>query len=80
VATTEHDDKIASVIEPYVYEWTSHYNGSISAEHGIGFLKSKYLKYSKSNLEIVLMKKIKNTLDPKQILNPYKIFVQDDTN
>lgn len=80
VATTEHSDSIASAIEPYVYEWTSKYKGSISAEHGIGFLKSKYLKYSKSKLEIDLMKKIKNTMDPKKILNPYKIFPLDDVN
>jgi len=78
VATTEHSDSIVSAIEPYVYEWTSKYKGSISAEHGIGFLKSKYLKYSKSKFEIDLMKKIKNTMDPKKILNPYKIFPSDD--
>lgn len=80
VSTTEQNDKIASAIEPYVYEWTGKNKGSISAEHGIGFLKNKYLKYSKSNIEIDLMKKIKNTLDPKKILNPYKIFPQDDIN
>lgn len=57
-----------------MYEWTRKFKGSISAEHGIGFLKTKYLKYSKSDLEIDLMKKIKNTMDPKKILNPYKIF------
>lgn len=78
VATIEQSDKIASKIEPYVYEWTSKHKGSISAEHGIGFLKSKYLKYSKTNLEIELMKKLKNTFDPKSILNPYKIFSQDE--
>jgi len=78
VATIEHNDEIASAIEPYVYEWTSKNKGSISAEHGIGFLKSKYLKYSKSKIEIDLMKKIKDMIDPKKILNPYKVFPQDD--
>lgn len=80
MATVEHSDIIASAIEPYVYEWTKKYKGSISAEHGIGFFKSKYLKYSKTDLEVDLMKKIKNTIDPKKILNPYKIFPQDDIN
>lgn len=80
VATVEHSEKIASSIEPYVYEWTSKYKGSISAEHGIGFLKTKYLKYSKSKFEIDLMKKIKNVMDPNNTLNPYKIFEPDDTN
>lgn len=77
MATTEYDEKITSTIEPYVYELTRKYKGSISAEHGIGFLKTKYLDYTKSNLEIELMKKLKNTMDPKKILNPYKIFPQD---
>lgn len=80
VATIKHSEKVVSAIEPYVYEWTKKYEGSISAEHGIGFLKSKYLKYSKSNMEINLMKKLKNIIDPKNILNPYKIFPQDDIN
>lgn len=79
VATIKHSNEVASAIEPYVYEWTNKYKGSISAEHGIGFLKSKYLKYSKSGLEINLMKKLKNTMDSKKILNPYKIFSQDET-
>lgn len=77
MATTAYNDKITSAIEPYVYEWTCKYKGSISAEHGIGFLKSNYLDYSKSKLEIELMKILKNTIDPKKILNPYKIFPQD---
>ncbi|XP_025408574.1 D-2-hydroxyglutarate dehydrogenase, mitochondrial-like isoform X2 [Sipha flava] len=80
VATNEHSDKIVSAIEPYVYEWTTKCKGSISAEHGIGLLKTKYLKYSKSDIEVDLMKKLKNTFDPKKILNPYKIFPQDDIN
>jgi FAD/FMN-containing dehydrogenase len=63
-----------------VYEWTTKCKGSISAEHGIGLLKTKYLKYSKSDIEVDLMKKLKNTFDPKKILNPYKIFPQDDIN
>ncbi|XP_050425609.1 D-2-hydroxyglutarate dehydrogenase, mitochondrial-like isoform X2 [Adelges cooleyi] len=74
VATTAHNEDVVSELEPYVYEWTSQYKGSISAEHGIGFLKRKYLKYSKSQLEIDIMKKLKNTFDNRQILNPYKIF------
>lgn len=63
-----------------MYEWTRKFKGSISAEHGIGFLKTKYLKYSKSDLEVDLMKNIKNVIDPNKILNPYKIFPQDDIN
>ncbi|MCR9141448.1 MAG: FAD-binding oxidoreductase [bacterium] len=47
--------------------------GSISAEHGIGLLKKKYLHYSRSQAEIQLMRGIKAVLDPGGILNPGKV-------
>lgn len=50
------------------------FSGSISAEHGVGLLKKKYLTYSRSPREIELMKKMKSVFDPKGILNPGKIF------
>ncbi len=49
------------------------YRGSISAEHGVGLLKRKYLSYSKSELEISLMKGIKKVFDPNGIMNPEKL-------
>jgi FAD/FMN-containing dehydrogenase len=48
-------------------------NGSISAEHGIGMIKRKSLEKFKSKNEIELMKKIKISLDSKNILNPGKV-------
>ncbi|MCY4512501.1 MAG: FAD-binding oxidoreductase [Bdellovibrionales bacterium] len=50
------------------------YQGTISAEHGIGLLKKPYLNYTRSEEEIELMKKIKRVFDPDGILNPGKIF------
>ncbi|MEO0294257.1 MAG: FAD-linked oxidase C-terminal domain-containing protein [candidate division WOR-3 bacterium] len=50
------------------------YGGKISGEHGIGFTKKKYLKYSRTKEQIELMKEIKKIFDPKNILNPGKIF------
>ena len=47
--------------------------GSVSAEHGIGIQKPKYLHYSKSDSMISTMKVIKEALDPNGILNPYKV-------
>lgn len=49
-------------------------NGSISAEHGLGFLKAKYLELAKPNSNVDLMYKLKKLMDPKGILNPYKVF------
>jgi glycolate oxidase subunit GlcD len=50
------------------------YKGSISAEHGIGLLKKDALAFSRTESEIALMKKIKQALDPQNLLNPGKIF------
>jgi FAD/FMN-containing dehydrogenase len=61
-------------IEDVVYEIASHRRGSISAEHGIGSLKKKYLHYSRSDAEITLMRALKKAIDPNGILNPGKIF------
>ena len=48
-------------------------NGSFSAEHGIGLIKKEGLKKFKNKNQIEFMKKIKKSLDPKNILNPGKI-------
>lgn len=47
--------------------------GSISAEHGIGIEKRDYLSVSRSENEIALMRLLKSTLDPNNILNPGKV-------
>ena len=48
-------------------------NGSISAEHGIGFMKRGLMEHIKDPVELDLMRAIKATLDPKGILNPGKV-------
>ena len=50
------------------------YEGSISAEHGVGLLKKDYLHYSRSPQEMDLMRSIKKAFDPNSILNPGKLF------
>ncbi len=60
-------------INDIVYEKIATVNGSVSAEHGIGLDKKAYLHHSRSKAEIELMKTIKRTLDPKNILNPGRI-------
>ncbi len=57
-----------------VYGALRGHNGVISAEHGIGLEKKAYLDVSRSSGEIALMQALKQTLDPKGILNPGKIF------
>ena len=48
--------------------------GSITGEHGIGFMKAKYLGLELSPDTIALMKRVKQAFDPNGILNPGKIF------
>ncbi len=67
-------------VEHIVYEALGRRQGVISAEHGIGLDKREYLKHSRSEEEIALMKILKQALDPKGILNPGKIFTpQEET-
>ncbi|HET6720498.1 MAG TPA: FAD-linked oxidase C-terminal domain-containing protein, partial [Rhodocyclaceae bacterium] len=58
-----------------VYDLVSARGGSISAEHGIGQLKARALLNYKSAAERRLMQAIKQTLDPKGIMNPGKLLV-----
>ncbi|MGO2581166.1 MAG: FAD-linked oxidase C-terminal domain-containing protein, partial [Halomonas sp.] len=60
-------------VEELVYGSLVKYNGSISAEHGVGLEKRDYLALSRSPEEIALMKRMKLALDPKNLLNPGKI-------
>ena len=61
-------------IETSVYEPLRLIGGSVSAEHGIGFEKKQYLNLSRTEAEIKLMQGLKQSLDPKNILNTGLIF------
>ena len=61
-------------VETIVYERLGKVNGAISAEHGIGLEKREFLPHSRSDAEIELMRTLKRALDPKNLLNPGKIF------
>lgn len=78
VAPTDMDEKAfrakASDFDLRSYTFLSSVGGSISAEHGIGRLKKKYLPYSRSEREIELMRSIKMAFDPGLILNRGRIF------
>jgi len=69
------DDKLLDLLEPWVFEWVAAAKGSISAEHGVGQCKPEYLHLSKADSAVTLMKQLKVLLDPKGILNPYKVLV-----
>ena len=56
-----------------IYGLVREFGGSISAEHGIGTQKKKWLGHSRSEAEIALMRTLKAALDPHGVLNPGKV-------
>jgi FAD/FMN-containing dehydrogenase len=61
-------------VEEIIYGALEGRSGSVSAEHGIGLEKRSYLPLSRSGSEIALMRQLKRALDPRNILNPGKVF------
>lgn len=64
IATRKFDRRVEVALEPYVYEWIQRCGGSISAEHGLGFAKKKYIGYSRNDTMVRLMRQIKDLYDP----------------
>lgn len=56
-----------------IFEIVEKFNGSVSAEHGVGLTKKPYLHYSRSEKEIEIMQSMKNTFDPNNIMNRGKL-------
>jgi len=57
-----------------IFRLTVSLGGTISGEHGIGYSQKKYLPIALGAEEIALMRSIKKTFDPNNIMNPGKIF------
>ena len=57
-----------------IFELTVSLKGTISGEHGIGFVQKNYMDIAFSEVELQMMKGIKAVFDPNNILNPGKIF------
>jgi FAD/FMN-containing dehydrogenase len=69
------DEKAGSEeeMDELVYGLVGRWRGVISAEHGIGLHKRPFLKHSRSEAELELMRTLKHAMDPKGILNPGKV-------
>lgn len=74
--TDEQKEKALKFYDNLMLE-TIRLEGTVSAEHGIGKLKKKYFNMMYDNETIELMKSIKLTFDPKNIINKGNIFDMD---
>lgn len=70
VRANTDDTAVRDLSDRSVYEPLVKCGGSVSAEHGIGFEKKKWLAQSRSAAEINVMRQLKAALDPKRTLNP----------
>lgn len=66
--------RLRPAVEQQVYAPLAGFQGSVSAEHGIGLEKKPYLHISRNENELQLMRILKAALDPSGVLNPGKIF------
>jgi FAD/FMN-containing dehydrogenase len=60
-------------VEEKVYAVVARFGGAVSAEHGIGQLKRRYLGLTRPPLAVELMQTLKAALDPRGILNPGRV-------
>ena len=60
-------------IEEAVYDAIDRFEGSISAEHGVGLARRDDIARRKSPAEITMMRAVKKALDPLGIMNPGKM-------
>jgi FAD/FMN-containing dehydrogenase len=68
------DESLHVAADEEVYGPLPRFGGSVSAEHGIGLEKKRWLATSRTETEIELMRALKRTLDPGALFNRGKIF------
>ncbi|OQY00553.1 MAG: glycolate oxidase subunit GlcD [Desulfobacteraceae bacterium 4572_130] len=66
---------LAKIAVDELFNYTLEIGGTITGEHGVGITKKKYLNLEIGQTEIKIMKSIKQIFDPRNILNPRKIFI-----
>jgi len=77
VVNRESPDEVARARQcvAETFQLSVELGGTISGEHGIGYVKAPYLDYAIDKPTLEIMKAIKKLFDPNGILNPGKMFV-----
>ena len=65
----DHEENVNTI----VYDSVARFEGSISAEHGVGSLKLDKLEHHKSPVALGMMRAIKQALDPHNLMNPGRV-------
>ncbi|MBU5330626.1 MAG: FAD-linked oxidase C-terminal domain-containing protein [Anaerocolumna aminovalerica] len=73
LSNEEWEQKMKAAMDN-IYEKARELNGQVSGEHGIGYAKKSYLLESMDPVVVEIMRGIKKAFDPKNILNPHKVF------
>lgn len=80
-ATTDarNKEEIARVEEAFeeIFEAAIRLGGTITGEHGVGMVKSPYLEWKVGPAGMDVMKAIKSSFDPHNLLNPGKVFAKE---
>lgn len=73
VSVGRMDPQIQQAFDTIVYDGVREACGSIAAEHGIGVSRARFLPWTRSAAELHLMRRLKQALDPQDILNRGKL-------
>ncbi len=68
-APTPDDERADDAVLALVLE----HGGTISAEHGVGVAKARWLERARGAAEVAAMRSVKTALDPRSLLNPGKV-------
>jgi FAD/FMN-containing dehydrogenase len=69
----EWEEQVGKPISMFVHDLVTRWDGSISAEHGIGQLKRDELARLGDPVQLAIQRSVKQALDPQGLLNPGKL-------
>ncbi len=76
ISEEDWNDKVPMGIKE-IFKLTVNLKGTLSGEHGIGWVQKNYMPIAFNKIQLELMKQIKHVFDPKNIMNPGKIFPEN---